>query len=110
MAGFESLGELETELAALQETGLVARLARRPGQKEDRYAQLLGGQAGELEQAQAHAERAHADQAHAEQAHAGPAGVGRSAHPADRSALEQRVSDLEAAVAELQAQLRELVG
>jgi uncharacterized protein len=40
---FGSLATLEEELDALRERELVARLSRRPGQKEDRYAQLLGG-------------------------------------------------------------------
>ena len=40
---FGSLAELERTLAELSERGLVARLRRRPGHKEDRYAQLLGG-------------------------------------------------------------------
>ena len=40
---FGSLAALEEELDALRERELVARLSRRPGQKEDRYAQLLGG-------------------------------------------------------------------
>jgi uncharacterized protein YceH (UPF0502 family) len=39
---FEDLDEVHTTLAALIERGLVARLERRPGQKEERYTQLLG--------------------------------------------------------------------
>ena len=34
-------------LARLGERELVVRLPRRPGQKEERYAQLLGGELGE---------------------------------------------------------------
>ena len=34
-------------LARLGERELVVRLPRRPGQKEERYAQLLGGEPGE---------------------------------------------------------------
>jgi uncharacterized protein len=44
---FESLDEVERMLDPLIERGLTARLPRRPGQKEQRYAQLLGG--GEAE-------------------------------------------------------------
>jgi uncharacterized protein len=47
MQGFGSLEEVERALDSLIERRLVARLARRPGQKEQRYAQLLGG--GEAE-------------------------------------------------------------
>jgi uncharacterized protein YceH (UPF0502 family) len=39
---FEGLDEVHATLAALLERGLAARLERRPGQKEERYAQLLG--------------------------------------------------------------------
>jgi uncharacterized protein YceH (UPF0502 family) len=40
---FDSAGALEDTLAGLGERELAARVPRRPGQKEDRYAQLLGG-------------------------------------------------------------------
>jgi uncharacterized protein YceH (UPF0502 family) len=43
---FESLDDVETTLAALIERDLAARLPRRPGQKEQRFAQLLGGDEG----------------------------------------------------------------
>jgi uncharacterized protein YceH (UPF0502 family) len=39
---FDGLDEVHATLAVLIERGLVARLGRRPGQKEERYAQLLG--------------------------------------------------------------------
>jgi uncharacterized protein YceH (UPF0502 family) len=42
---FEGLDEVHAMLARLIERGLVARLERRPGQKEERYAQLLGQEA-----------------------------------------------------------------
>jgi uncharacterized protein len=41
---FESPAEVEGVLDGLGERELVARLQRRPGQKEQRFAQLLGGQ------------------------------------------------------------------
>jgi uncharacterized protein len=44
---FASLGAVEEALAALIERGWVQRLERRPGQKEERYEQLLGGEEGE---------------------------------------------------------------
>ena len=39
---FESLDEIETVLERLAERELAARLPRRPGQKEERFTQLLG--------------------------------------------------------------------
>jgi hypothetical protein len=41
-----SLAEVELVLAALIERGFAQRLDRRPGQKEERFAQILGGPAG----------------------------------------------------------------
>jgi uncharacterized protein len=40
---FESPADAETVLEGLIQRELVARQERRPGQKEQRYAQLLGG-------------------------------------------------------------------
>jgi uncharacterized protein YceH (UPF0502 family) len=42
---FERLEEIETVLARLAERELVERQPRRPGQKEERYTQLLGEEA-----------------------------------------------------------------
>lgn len=83
MHPFESLDALHETLAELAERELVARLPRRPGQKEERYAQLLGGDAPP------------AESPHAE---AGP--------PPDRvAALEQRVARLEDELAALRQAL-----
>ena len=41
--GFDGLGAVEEVLQDLIARELVARLSRRPGQKEERYTQLLGG-------------------------------------------------------------------
>jgi uncharacterized protein len=46
MHAFESLAELQETLEGLIRRELVARLSRRPGQKEERYVQLLGGEQG----------------------------------------------------------------
>ena len=43
MARFQSLEQVEQVLGVLADRGYVRRLDRRPGQKEDRFAQLLGG-------------------------------------------------------------------
>ncbi len=44
---FESIAAVEEALISLGERELVARLPRRPGQKEERFAHLLGGDADE---------------------------------------------------------------
>jgi uncharacterized protein len=79
MHPFADLGEIEGVLDRLGERELVARLGRRPGQKEDRFAQLLGGDEDEVEAVEAVA-----------------------APPGD---LEARVARLEREVADLRAQL-----
>jgi uncharacterized protein YceH (UPF0502 family) len=43
MHRFDDLDDLGSSLDELIERGLVARMERRPGQKEERYAHLLGG-------------------------------------------------------------------
>jgi uncharacterized protein len=45
MHPFADLAAIEDVLHRLGDRGLVVRLARRPGQKEDRFAQRLGGDA-----------------------------------------------------------------
>jgi hypothetical protein len=83
MHPFESLDALHETLTELAERELVARLPRRPGQKEERYAQLLGGDAPP------------ADSLNAE-----------AGSQADRvAALEERVTRLEGELAALQRAL-----
>ena len=43
MARLDSLSELDRVLEALVDRGYARRISRRPGQKEDRFEQLLGG-------------------------------------------------------------------
>jgi uncharacterized protein YceH (UPF0502 family) len=43
MASIASLSDIELVLATLTDRGYVRSLGRRPGQKEDRFEQLLGG-------------------------------------------------------------------
>ena len=43
MASIASLSDVERVLSVLADRGYVRRLGRRPGQKEDRFEQLLGG-------------------------------------------------------------------
>jgi hypothetical protein len=44
MAKLESLAEVERVLESLREHGYAQRVRRRPGQKEERFEQLLGGE------------------------------------------------------------------
>jgi uncharacterized protein len=82
MQPFASLGEVHETLDGLIERELVVRLPRRPGQKEERYAQLLGGD------------------------HAAPAAEREPAVVGDD--VEARLSRLEEEVAELRQALRSL--
>jgi uncharacterized protein YceH (UPF0502 family) len=84
---FGTAEDVEAVLARLADRDLTVRLARRPGQKEERFAHLLSGDADELPVA------------------AGPAPV--AAAPADDRVerLEREVATLKAQVAELRAEL-----
>ena len=86
---FETLDEVQQTLDRLAERELVVRLERRPGQKEERYAQLLGGDG---------ADRAFEPVT---------AAVGAEPDALDRvAALEERVERLERELAELREGLR----
>ena len=96
---FIDLSHVEITLGALADlsTPLVTELPRRPGQKENRWAQRLGGPPGEAAEEPASAEVV-----------ATPAGT---ASRADRiEALEQEVAALREEVAELRVELKELKG
>ncbi|MEJ7798279.1 MAG: YceH family protein [Solirubrobacteraceae bacterium] len=87
-------------LRRLIDRELVMQLERRPGQKEERYAQRLGEDAENMETAAAPAI-----------SYAIPERVGVAAPPPivlPDPALEQRVTSLEAQIAELRAELRAL--
>jgi hypothetical protein len=111
MHAFASLDDVHATLAALIERELVSRLERRPGQKEERYEQLLGVEQDEREDSRAPVATLHngaaaaaapsdvAQPAAQPPAHAGAA---PSAH-ADVAALERRVAVLEREVAALRA-------
>ncbi len=81
---FASLADVEETLVRLIERSLAVRLARRPGQKEERYAQLLGGDVDETTESEA------------------PRLV------LARDPLEERVAALETEVTALRAALEEL--
>jgi uncharacterized protein YceH (UPF0502 family) len=85
MYGFGTLEDVERTLDRLAERELAARQPRRPGQKEDRFAQLLGGE-GE------------------------PAVDAPRAAPFAGDGLEERVARLEREVAELRDLLENRIG
>jgi uncharacterized protein len=112
MAPVQSLADIERLLAELGDRGYARRLGRRPGQKEDRFVQLLGGEDG----AAAAEESANGFDGSASfvasppppRESAAPAPAPAPAPAAD-PALESRVAALEEQVATLRAQLEELL-
>ena len=96
-----SLADVELVLAALIERGYARRMDRRPGQKEERFAQLLGGEGAESEIAAPQAMPPAAQRPSA----AGADGVGTAGDP-----LITRLNALEARVEQLAALLEELTG
>jgi hypothetical protein len=104
MASFESLELVDAALAALCERGYAERIDRRPGQKEDRFRQLLGGSdaalssAGETRAAESTRASLHPPEA---APMPGAAGSERDAIVARLTSLEQKVERLAAAVADL---------
>jgi uncharacterized protein YceH (UPF0502 family) len=84
---FDSTGDVDAVLSALVERELVDRWPRRPGQKEDRYVQLLG-----------------------ETAESAPPTVAPPAENQRLADLEAVVGELRDEVAALRAELRDLSG
>lgn len=87
---FADLAAVHETLEKLVERGYVERLPRRPGQKEERYAQLLGGE-GEAPSTAVAAES--------------PAGAPAPSGP---SAEEERLERLERELGDLREQVRSL--
>ncbi len=113
MHAFGDLSAVHDTLDHLIERELVARLERRPGHKEERYAQLLQGeeeQAIGREPAAAAAPYAQEGPAGAEPfAHSGAphlSGAPAAPAPAPPQDLLERVARLEREVAELRASMR----
>jgi uncharacterized protein YceH (UPF0502 family) len=111
MVQLASLADVEQVLEALIERGYARRLERRPGQKEERFAQVLGGPGA--------AERPAAAPAPAAQASPAPTPATASPAPAPVSAsgsgtagdpLIARLNALEARVEQLAGLLEELTG
>jgi uncharacterized protein YceH (UPF0502 family) len=105
MAVFDGIGAVDRELARLSEgpEPLVARLPRRPGQKEERWAQMLmaDGSADDTGPAPATAPRPVVERGAGLVASAGP--VGSSSLADEVAALRGEVADLRAAVERLEA-------
>ena len=87
-AGMDELGET---LERLIERQLVVRLERRPGQREERYRHLLGG-----------------DEVPDDEPDGIPQPARREPEPAPAESFEQRLERLEHEVGELRAELRTL--
>jgi len=95
---FVDLAAINDTLDRLVDSGHVERIGRRPGQKEDRYRQLLGGGGEEPAAAPAPAEQQLAADG---DSHDDPA-------PAGDVPPEDRLDRLEHELAELREQVREL--
>lgn len=100
MHAFADLGEVQATLERLSERGLVARLERRPGQKEERYEQLLQAHDGDSPPPGAVARSSAAPPP-------GAVALPPSSHDDGAGALrglEERVARLERELAQLRAQ------
>jgi uncharacterized protein YceH (UPF0502 family) len=98
---FADLAAVEDALERLIDRELVARLPRRPGQKEQRYAQLLdGGEDGDRP--------AGAEDEPTSPGTATAVALPQQSTDSAPSELEERVDSLERQVAELSAELRAL--
>jgi len=119
---FDNLGEVQATLEDLIERRLVERLPRRPGQKEERYLQLVGGgsdeddsNGGDVTGHEAEAGSAGSPPLGSPSAGSTPGVASESfattpAPPAsaDSAELAEKVAGLQAEVAELKATLDEL--
>ncbi|MBB4661636.1 YceH family protein [Conexibacter arvalis] len=104
---FGDLAAVQETLDRLIERELVARLARRPGQKEERFQQLLGGDQDDAAASAAAPETAEA--ATPQPAAAAPAAPAALAAPAPPDpALVSRIEALERELAELRGELATL--
>jgi uncharacterized protein YceH (UPF0502 family) len=109
-----TLEGVERVLDELARRGYATNLGRRPGQKEDRHAQLLGGDAPEPVATTAVAAPEPVAVAPHEVHVAPPAAPAPAPAPATQDArideLSDRVATLEASLADLRSQLADLLG
>jgi uncharacterized protein YceH (UPF0502 family) len=108
--GFADLGAVQACLDGLVERGYVARHERRPGQKELRYEQLLGG-FGEAPVASAEGDGGSLEAGGATDADPGSSGETAAPPPEPDAGLvpaEDRLTRLERELAELRAELGRL--
>jgi hypothetical protein len=127
MAHLGSLADVERVLGELADKGYAERLGRRPGQKEDRFRQLLGGDAGAdgpiaaggfdepvaahryEEPPRSYEEPPRSYDEPPRSYEEPPRSYDEPAPMHDNGALEARVAALEAEVADLKAQLADLL-
>ncbi len=104
MHDFATLSEVEETLEALatRSEPLVVRLERQPGQKEARFAQLLGGPVDAADAA------AWAEEERPARAAVTPAGAGGHPRPDRVAQLEERLAAVETELAIRRAEHREL--
>lgn len=102
--GFADLAAVHGTLDRLIDAGHVERLGRRPGQKEERYVQLLGG----VDETSTAAGGDEGSTAFESTAAAAPAAGATGAAPEDDRGDGDRLDRLERELAELRKQVREL--
>jgi hypothetical protein len=105
--GFASLEELEGVLGRLIERDLAERMPRRPGQKEDRFVQRLGGDGGDGG-APRPVEPAVAADPVAEERQTGLVAEADPPPAGDLDVLAERVSAIERALSELRSDVTAL--
>lgn len=109
MFGFHDLDALQTTLDALSGRELVERLPRRPGQKEDRYRQLLGGENLEDEPAGPAEPATEAPRGFNDRPTPEPLPVPVDTPETERiEALERQIGDLSRELADLRAVVEDL--
>ncbi len=106
MHPFADLAEVEQTLARLMQRDLARSVPRRPGQKEERYLHLLGGEQ-EVSESVAPSYDADPSPAPVEQSLPTPGSVPQppAAPAGDLAELRERVARLEAELASLKAEL-----
>jgi uncharacterized protein len=100
MASLGSLSDVERVLTVLGDRGYARRLGRRPGQKEDRFEQLLGGAGTPTDSAEPISAPSYQPTT--------PPPAPAAAAPAQPVALHQANDDLESRVAALEADVAAL--